>query len=175
MKIRNCYVSNSSSSSFVVIKPVGEHSVEESVMEYIKENLCDYRRFTPFVDGEVSFGWDFIKYSKPMDKLNWACIQAYEAKFGMANNKPVKMLVELFNNHGIKFPGLSFDEFERMEGQGIYIDHQSLCTDKKSMLDIFETMTTLKNFLFCKNSFVCTGNDNEKIPDEFKKCYERME
>lgn len=162
MKIRNGFVSNSSSSSFIVIKPVGNNSEEEQTMEFLKGFSCnDDGVFVPFSQGKCKFGWDDIKYTNSVDKLNWACLQAYYAKLYLKDNEPIALLKKLFKQNGMKFRGLSHNELKDFNRcTDAYIDHQSTVFEDKTMMEIFESMTALKNFLFCKDSFVNTGNDN---------------
>lgn len=93
MKIRHGFVSNSSSSSFLIINSMGENpqTLPECCIDpdahfnYMKEVWADmpgqenmtyrYVNLTlPHPEGEMEFGWQWEKYNGVLDKLNYATI-----------------------------------------------------------------------------------------------------
>lgn len=139
MKKRLGFVSNSSSSSFVV---VSKNSFE------IKQTLSmsDGHLILGELGGDDEFGWDFIEYDDFLTKLNWVCLQADYAK-----NKEYKEMIENVLKDNIE--GIDSIEWS-LSG---YIDHQSIGEGND---DVFESEESLKAFLFSPSSYIKTGNDN---------------
>ena len=160
MKIRKNLVSNSSSSSFIVISD-GKHEQEISVEEGV---------FVIGEYGEHEFGWQEERYSDVYSKINFCYIQAKE----IDNKDYMNMLEEVLKE---KFPEIntlvsvlggwdSEDETIEhpvfgsvMKMKCSYIDHQSsACEDQN--LEMFESKEILKNFLFNRSSYIQNDNDN---------------
>ena len=86
MKIRNGFVSNSSSSSFIVpdmrVPEAYEYSslksffnLDESIYDY-KGNLRKVYTITlPLLEGNKCFGWEDTRYTDFVDKLNYLFLQ----------------------------------------------------------------------------------------------------
>jgi len=155
MKIRNGYVSNSSSSSFVVISKEPLDKESEKLYFGILKNRSDGGVFIPFQAGECVFGWQRIKYRDFSDKLNWAILQALYAFEDLKNEKPMKLLKQFFRE-----AGLTIDNDAIKDSSSAYIDHQSCCGEDSSQLAIFKSMPALKVFLFNRDSFIQCDNDN---------------
>lgn len=144
MKIRNGFVSNSSSSSFIVI---GKN--------YNKFNTYN-DTYTIFENGETEFGWDFTKYDDIDDRINFAFLQAeYIGKEDMVTEcikeaTGVKNVAVLSHNGDNEVYA--------------YIDHQSVGDENVRM---FANKDTLKRFMFCNDSYIKTGNDNSDADDSW--------
>lgn len=147
MKVRTCFVSNSSSSSFIVI---GD-SVEQTFESY----NGDLRRTDTIIIGrkigETEFGWGPEKIKDAGSKINFAYLQA------TYNLEHMEMLMsvlrEYFDEIGIE---LSSDYNSNYFG---YIDHQSSACEGEN-LEMFESEGTLIRFLFNKGSYIQLDNDN---------------
>jgi hypothetical protein len=146
MKIRKGFVSNSSSSSFIVIS---------------SRNLHDYRVFGDYVigdEGECEFGWDVKTYYDIPSKINFTYMQAKYVK----NDNWLNMLYKVIKEHtgcDKVRSNLTIDWTNKEKRQG-YIDHQSASIEGENT-EIFESPESLKNFLFSSHSYIETGNDND--------------
>lgn len=138
MKRRLGFVSNSSSSSFVVVSEYGYHGKQTLTM-------TDGKLVLGQIGGNDEFGWSFIEYNDFLSKLNWVCLQADYSK----DNRYKEMIESVLKNN---IDGIEEIVWE-LEGS---IDHQSKTT---GMEQIFKDETSLKNFLFDSESHVRTGND----------------
>jgi hypothetical protein len=141
-KIRKGFVSNSSSSSFIVI---GKKEWEPLPKEVIIGQ-----------EGTTEFGWEPRRHSYFEDKLNFAYLQTVSGE----KAEWYDMLVQALEDEGVKITGNiiseNCDEKDKVYG---YIDHQSAACEERNT-EIFENMTILKQFLFAPDSFVYTDNDN---------------
>lgn len=171
MKVRNGFVSNSSSSSFIVISD--EDLEIPEFYNQVKKNLVIPNDF----GGNFQFGWEKIRYSHFNDKLNWAYLQAqYASTAGAPGKKEIylqmleEVLKEVFGINEVKVNLLvedysrNYDEDYDEEGNDIiygYIDHQSTLAEDPENKRIFQTKEMLKNFLLSSKSFIQGGNDNE--------------
>lgn len=157
MKVRIGFVSNSSSSSFVVVSDgILDQETEDAFIESIRKK---HVKFVPFQNGaECKFGWEEKEYNDVDTKLNWAFLQAYYAKKQMANEKPLALLRLLFKCHRIDIDECALDK--AVDSDLAYIDHQSCCYESERHLDIFKSSVKLRSFLFDSRSRLVTGNDN---------------
>lgn len=163
MKTRIGFVSNSSSSSYVV--------VPKSVVEEYEKNResRDIRSFNQlkllfafsgevkgvglFDSGEKNFGWQVVRYHDLESKWNWLVLQAY-----YDGSKAYLSTIENFLskvNHNLKINWADVDE--QVEKFNAYIDHQSI--------DAQATFAEVKaigidEFLVNENCFIQNGNDN---------------
>lgn len=130
MKIRSGFVSNSSSSSFVVIGSGTQDAPKPgTVLKF------DY-------DGETQFGWGPELVFGMQSRLNWAILQAeYYPELCGAIRAAIESV------------GCTWDDTAEVDG---YIDHQSI----GNSLEIFDSTSNMVAFLFGENSFIRVDNDN---------------
>lgn len=151
MKNRNGFVSNSSSSSFIVISPENKNYNLE---------LSDDGIFHGGLLGNTEFGWENIRYSSIYDKINFAYIQT---NYGDDDAKLYMLETVLKENiNGLKNIVWHISEnYNATSGQVWgYIDHQSSYSEGVN-LEMFNSTDELRDFIFGKNSYIQGGNDNE--------------
>ena len=141
MKTRKGFVSNSSSSSFIVIADSGGWTEMKIDGQLDLNGSC----------GENRFGWQEETYSDFASKVNWALLQAdvYEddSKEGL-RSMIAKVIMEYTGATNV-----IFDE----DVKNGYIDHESIGGGNELM---FESEVAMKNFLFNTNSCIENNNDN---------------
>ena len=148
MKVRTCFVSNSSSSSFIVIS-----SDEDWTHMLATEH--DTLTFGPKHNGCCEFGWQEEQYFDVFSKINFCYIQCsylsvdeQEYYLGMLE-KVIK-----------EYTGVSEIIWDFPEGNyDWYIDHQSSAEEGENM-EMFDSEEHLKMFLFNNNSYIQCDNDN---------------
>lgn len=162
MKIRKGFISNSSSSSFIVISDKGKFELKDS---FVGKVFNDSARL-----GNCEFGWENVKYDDPYSKINYAFLQSYYGK----RKDWLKMLEDVIKEHtGASkvsfdispdgYEGFVWNKAEHSDEESVwgYIDHQSCVDEDDSMAYMFESKEILKNFLFNSESHIQNGNDNE--------------
>jgi hypothetical protein len=88
MKIRGGFVSNSSSSSFIVIDA-------SSGFDDAKHFISDENLWVTPAGGEYEFGWDWTNYTSPADRVNFAVIQALSVN----NSVWMEMIEKVVKDH----------------------------------------------------------------------------
>jgi len=147
MKKRFGFVSNSSSTSFIVICD-DESTLDFSVLDQYKDIGAIY---IGAYGGESEFGWEFKQWNDFASKLNWTILQIRDS-FDLGEQvELLQMVYEVLTEH---FDGKIYD---RLNG---YIDHQSCVRENPRNGEILESKEKLRSFLFNPKSFIQGGNDN---------------
>lgn len=139
MKQRLGFVSNSSSSSFVVIGSGDCSNGIKRVKSRIEDGIIIFGR-----EGETEFGWGPDTITDIFSRFNFAKLQAIRSEWSEMLEKVIKDVTGC--------DSIMWD----VDG---YIDHQSAACEG-SNIEIFDNEDTLKNFLFCEDSMIELDNDN---------------
>jgi len=153
MKTRNGFVSNSSSSSFILIKP-SEH---KSKYEFNKEKFV-----FPMEDGMKEFGWGSEVIHDFPSKLNW-CYAQMVSMYGFDFSEYIEeyvLLKKVLKDH---FPSIKY--FTEGDVCNLYIDHQSV--GDRNCIAMFDNEISLRDFLFSTESILVLDNDNREADEEF--------
>lgn len=188
MKVRSDYVSNSSSSSFIVIVNNGVDKTQEISARFMRHEKEWNAYVIPNKSAKHEFGWEWEDTSSFEGKLNFIGIQLLYLFIEKITNKESpwkkdytgkdfdrlydmlrKVCLEKFHFHvkldedAIKTRIFNNDEkgyyaFHDLE-DNFYIDHQSASTEGACM-EMFQSEEALYDFLRFEESYIRGGNDN---------------
>ena len=154
MKLRANFVSNSSSSSYVVV-PENYHSNINDDYARLKvafEFSENYEDWDGFLDGETCFGWQEQEYHDFESKWNWLVLQAF-----YGGQKYIEIINDFLSSISNRIE-LNWSSVEDAENNAnAYIDHQSI--DAQRTFDEIEPIG-ISNFLLDSQCYIQNGNDN---------------
>lgn len=169
MKRRFGYVSNSSSSSFVVVP---DSVVEEFNSDYERHLMESYERLRTtmefshvekgwcglFADAQTTFSWEQVLYHGLKDKWNWLVLQAYYWG-GNVYRQRLDSFVESLQL-GLK---IDWRKIERrvQDDFTAYIDHQSI-----DPVDTFNEVDKVGIDEFLTNPKCHIHNSNDNVDEE---------
>jgi hypothetical protein len=190
MKIRTDYVSNSSSSSFIIIVNSGTDRTEEIKSDFLsyKEDWASYP--IPNTNGKHEFGWEWEDTSSFEGKLNFVGIQLLYLFMEKISNKEreywsrpytgkdfdrlydmlQKVCKERFGFNVRLNPDVINTDIGFSEDRGGYYGFTTLAdgyyidhqsaSSEGSCMEMFESEDALYDFLRFDESYIRGGNDN---------------
>jgi hypothetical protein len=171
MKIRSGFVSNSSSSSFIVI----DSAIDNNRIKELKKNFEGTVLVVDGSFGHTEFGWEREEHYDTGSKIIFAYIQAMsliEATWNTDDELKAKseewleMLEKVVKKNlgvrEIEWKLTTRWDLEKSTGKAhAYIDHQSASCEGMNT-EMFDSEEELTNFLFSDKSYIQTGNDNDE-------------
>ena len=188
MKLRTDYVSNSSSSSFIIIANSGTDRTLDIKSDFLPYSK-DWTSYPiPNTNGKHEFGWEWEDTNSFEGKLNFVGIQLLYLFLEKIENRKreykreftgkdfdrlydmVKKVCKEQFGFNVKLNGDAiktriWHDDERgyygysMLNDNYYIDHQSASSEGECM-EMFESEDALYNFLRFEESYIRGGNDN---------------
>lgn len=156
MRIRSSFVSNSSSSSFIVINRMDvdwDENDNEDYSNYIKQFTDFIKQYGNIIENKViytpvsSFGWEFEIHNSLLKKFDWVCY--------FYDEKTNKEVMDSFISKYLDIPNVKFI----INKDYPQIDHQSITKSNGRML---ENLESLEDFIFSDRSVIYGGNDNNR-------------
>lgn len=141
------FESNSSSSHSLAIADTSEEFLLDTIV--------------PNEDGNVvlnggEFGWAWQKFNDALTKANYCAVDSKN------DENRIHMLTEVLKEQ-TECKDVVLDFSDDYDHNWSYVDHQSVGTSGQA----FDSKETLRNFIFNKNSWLFTGNDNSEAPNGF--------
>jgi hypothetical protein len=141
MKTRTGFVSNSSSSSFVIIDADDGHVTLAGEMAFGHK-------------GTTEFGWGPGVANDVHSRINFAYLQTHYS------GQHLDMLEDVIKEHTGLDDSIVWEiSTDWNDNNWGYIDHQSSAVEGENM-EIFDNKDKLKDFLFGKGSYIHLDNDN---------------
>lgn len=172
MKIRQGFVSNSSSSSFILIDHAFSVSDEkykrdfENFRSWLSEHVywsserqAFFFRYVP----DSEFGWEQTLYNEWWEKFDFMLLQVkLTGRSDEEYGKHHETLLAWFQQFDPSIKYIIIPEEYTDDDSGVeyhigYIDHQSVGDENLSML---ESVDTINKFIFSEKSYILNGNDN---------------
>lgn len=185
MKIREGFVSNSSSSSFIIIDRSKNNYCEKALKSFIKKvNIGARHKYIlnlPIKGGAKYFGREYKTFHKLSDRLNFMTLQflEFEMYYGRKDDEVRRISDIIYNviEKAVKtwdkdpFVSIRYDYNVFMYGSNddffeYYIDHQSSFSDGENT-EMFKSEESLYNFLFGRNSRIYMGSDELPWTEDF--------
>jgi len=160
MKTRSGFVSNSSSSSFIIM---GDTKNKLLVPTLPNDEILT---IPDDFGGKQKFDWEVEWSSDFQSKMNYCIVQAMQDEKVMEKVKSA--LEEFLNVDEIKI-NLTNDWDKMNNKNWAYIDHQSSISEGEAQI-VFISKENIINFIFNPESKILMGNDNgEGFYDELDK------
>jgi len=116
-------------------------------------------------DGKIhilfgEFGWEWKKYNDALTKASYVATYVFNDGTEEQQNILTNVIKDFCGAEVI------YDEIHDEYHPKGYIDHQSSDDSNKGIHQIDFTYDSIKKFIFCKESYLVTGNDNTKMANE---------
>lgn len=148
---RGCFETNSSSA----------HSISLSQEDIVIDSLPIDWNGTIRLNGD-EFGWEFERYNDAYTKANY--MRVYTEYCGDKEQEFKNKLIKVIKEQTGAKEVILGESNDKYYPHG-YIDHQSI--EDNDYHYLFDDESVLKNFIFNKNSWLFTGNDNSEADPTF--------